>query len=157
MGDNYIFFDPGEHTGWVSFDHKGDVIEMGTCNTQDQFYDFLADLHLGEFKVVGYEIFTLYPWKSQAQMWNEFITSQVIGAIKYAVHDYNSAIKAINSKELIELVGQSANVMSMGYMYAGMEPPKPSNPLRHQLSAFAHGVYWLQNNGVRKPQQGRVK
>lgn len=149
----YFFIDPGEHTGWVEFDVEGNVKEMGTCNTPNEFYDFLANLNVRNFRVMGYEEFKLYPWKSQAQMWNEFYTSQVIGAYRYVHRQMVIPPFQLN----IKLVSQPANVMTMGYTYAGMEPPKPSNPLRHQLSAFAHGVYWLQKNGIRKPQQGRVK
>jgi len=145
----YIFFDPGEHTGWTKFDEKGDVIGGGTLNDLIETFNFLGELPVGDFKVIGYEIFALYPWKSEAQRWNQFITSQVIGTIRYVTHQGNQ--RGLN----IQIVSQPANVMSMGYMYAGMNPPSNSNPLRHQLSAFAHGMYWLQKNGIRRPQQGR--
>lgn len=76
-------------------------------------------------------------------MWNEFITCQVIGAIKLVAQIHG-----------IPVIMQPANKKGMGCMYLGIKEPPHSNPLNHQIIAMAHGVYYLQSNGIRKPQQG---
>lgn len=143
----YLFFDPGEHTGYAGFSKEGSLTTVGTCQTPEELFEFLArDLEKPEFtgdlELILYESFRLYPWKSEAQYWSEFKTVQVIGAIKYRAFDMG-----------IEVKEQPSNILNMGYRYMGMDPLPHSNPLNHQFCAIAHGVYYLQINGIRKPQQ----
>ncbi len=147
---HYLAFDPGEHTGWASFDEKGGLHQVGTYLTPN---DLMGELvknipypttfnHLP--KLIICESFKLFPWKSQAQMWSEFWTVQVIGSIKLFAKFYRIPIEM-----------QDPNIKDIGYMYAGTAKPKSNNPLRHQMDAYVHGVYYLQKAKIRRPQQAK--
>ena len=96
--------------------------------------------------LVGIEDFRLYPWKSAAQSWSQFWTVQAIGAIKFWCR--------LNG---LKYVIQSTSNRDTGYRWAGITQPAKSNPIIHELDAYAHGVYCLQQRGIRRPQQSRVK
>lgn len=140
----YLFIDPGEHTGWALFDENGNEIDMFTTNSFEETSDKLQEyLHRGKsrnYKKVVYENFTLYPWKTNAQMWSEFETVQVIGAIRHICRQNEISCGKVPARN-----------KNMGFMYMGISEPSHSNPLNHQLVAMAHGVFWLQNAGIRPP------
>jgi hypothetical protein len=139
----YIFIDPGETTGWAKFADNGDTIALGQVKGFDNLCAFInINLHISQpIKQVTVEEFKLYPWKSNAQMWSEFETVQVIGAIRAKCYTLNLPYETVPAKNY-----------PMGFRYQGMDVPPHSNPLHDQLVAHAHGVYWLQSHGIRKPQ-----
>jgi len=138
----YVFIDPGKHTGWAIFDVNGNIISNFTTHTFEDTVNHLSDLvRLKTIKKLIYENFALFPWKSQDQMWSEFETVQVIGAIRYAC-----------IRHLIDYEKVPPRNKDMGFMYMGTKEPSHSNPLNHQLVAHAHGVFWLQRAGIRQPQ-----
>lgn len=139
----YIFIDPGESTGWAIFDDNGEQEAWGTTRGFDGLSFWLTVNILPEtsnlIKRVVVEDFKLYPWKAQAQMWSQFTTVQVIGAIKHHCLGMNIPFELV-----------PANNKNMGFMYQGIKEPPHSNPLNHQMVAAAHGVFWLTNKGIRK-------
>jgi hypothetical protein len=148
----YYFIDPGETTGWAKFNDKGETITLGQVKGFDNFCTWLEDniegilsqkLYSEEHipEMVCVEEFKLYPWKSQAQMWSEFITCQVIGAIKFRCYQFGIKVQMLRAADY-----------PMGFRFQGLDVPPHSNPLHDQLVAHAHGVFWLQKNGIRKPQ-----
>jgi hypothetical protein len=141
----YIFVDPGKNTGWAEFNQEGNLTLQGTTHNFEEFVQWLM-VHINSktslfiTKVICEE-FKLYPWKTKDQMWSEFETVQVIGALRA------DCIKFGVDFELVP-----ARNKDMGFMYQGTKEPSHSNPLNHQMVATAHGVFWLQNKGIRKPQ-----
>lgn len=142
----YISFDPGEHTGWATFGEDGKVIDFEYVHGRDDLYTLLDDFDRIPMviKQVIIEDFFLYPWKDKEQGWSDFETVRVIGVIQYWCH-----IRGIS------YTMQPANIKKIAYRWAGMTPPK--NKLQsHAADAYVHGVYYLQQKGIRKPQQGRT-
>lgn len=137
----YVFIDPGESTGWTIFDVDGNEVSMGTCRGFDDLFNWLESWKLNQFKRVIIEEFKLYPWKSNAQMWSQFFTVEVIGAVRFKSSQFNIPFEKVPSRN-----------KDMGFKYMGTTEPSHSNPLNHQLVAMAHGIYWLQVRGIRKPQ-----
>lgn len=140
----YIFIDPGKNTGWAEFDVDGKLTLQGTTRNFEDFVKWMV-WHLNPATAVYIrkcvvEEFKLYPWKTQAQMWSEFETVQVIGAIR---------AQCLMFEIPFELV--PARNKDMGFMYLGMKEPPHSNPLNHQMVAAAHGEFWLQHNGIKQP------
>jgi len=142
----YLFIDPGESTGWAIFDLDGKEVGMGTCRGFENLAVWLETWRSHDFQRVIIEEFKLYPWKSQAQLWSEFFTIEVIGAVRFKCFQFDISFEKVPARN-----------KDIGFMYMGTTEPSHSNPLNHQLVAMAHGVYWLQTHGIRTPQQGRTK
>jgi hypothetical protein len=144
----YIFVDPGEHTGWAMFDVDGNEVDVFTTDSFEKTCAIIFQYINNKLPIkrVIVENFKLYPWKSQVQMWSEFETVQVIGAIRARCLEYNIPYETV-----------PAHNKGMGFMYMGIKEPSHNNPANHQLVAMAHGVFWLQKCGIRTPQQGRQR
>ena len=138
----YLAIDPGESTGWATFNESGDVIGFGTAKGREAVYSKLAEV---EAEVIIMEDYRLYPWKSKEQSWSPFETVRVIGAVEY--HGYLHQAR---------IVLQEPGIKAIGYKWAGLTKPK-NHALSHETDAYVHGVYYLQKAGIRKPQQGRLK
>jgi hypothetical protein len=146
----YLFVDPGESTGWCKFDDSGKVISIGTTRSFAELCNWisveLTPETAKELQRCVVEEFMLFPWKSQAQLWSEFETVQVIGAIRAQCNLLRIPWEKAPSRN-----------KNMGFMYMGTTEPPHSNPANHQIVAMAHGVFWLQRAGIRTPQQDRQK
>lgn len=146
----YLFIDPGETTGWAKFDNNGEMCGIGQRKGFESLCVWLNEeinqSNCFLIKRVVIEEFKLYPWKSIAQAWSEFFTVEVIGAVRAICFKFSIPFEKVPAKNY-----------SMGFLYMGMEVPPHSHRLHDQMVAQAHGVYWLQTHGIRKPQQGRVK
>lgn len=142
----YIFIDPGEATGWAKFSDDGDMAGAGTCHGFEDACRWInINIHSSQpVKRVIVEEFKLYPWKSTAQAWSEFFTVEVIGAIRAKCFELSIPFEKVPARN-----------KNMGFTYMGTTEPSHSNPSNHQMVAMAHGVFWLQTHGIRKPQQGR--
>lgn len=142
----YIFIDPGETTGWAKFNSEGETTNLGQIRGFDNWCEWLSNNinNMNSFDIIKIvaENFTLYPWKSQAQMWSEFETVQVLGALRYVCNRLNIPYETVPARDY-----------PMGFRYQGMNVPPHSNPLHDQLVAHAHGVFYLQKRGIRKPQE----
>lgn len=140
----YMSFDPGEHTGWATFGEDGKVVDFEYVHGREDLYDLLDRYFQNGIGHVVIEDFFLYPWKDKEQGWSDFETVRVIGVIQ--------AYCYLNK---VEYSMQPANIKKIAYRWAGMTPPK--NKLQsHAADAYVHGVYYLQQKGIRKPQQGRT-
>lgn len=136
----YLAIDPGGTNGWASFNENGDVITFDGAKGKEALYQVLA---AQQPKVIICEDYRLFPWKAKEQSWSSLETVRVIGAIEYYCY-LNDA----------ELHYQDPKVKTIAYLWAGITVPK-NKALTHETDAYVHGVYYLQKNGVRKPQQGR--
>jgi hypothetical protein len=139
----YLAIDPGKQTGYAWFKDDGNVDFTGKVKEYDAAFDWLKSIDFSKLKAVIVEDFRLYSWKSQEQSWSRLETVKLIGAIEVFAKLGGAPV-----------VLQGANIKSIGYMYAGLKVPK-NHDMSHETDAFVHGVYYLQRNGIRAPQQGR--
>lgn len=130
----YLALDPGETTGWASFDDKGEILEMGQFSLKE--VNRLNDLIHENLKTVIVEDYRNHGF-TQQKRWGRNDTSKVIGRIE-----------AICSIRGVEVVLQPNTVRNIGYKWMGTEQPK-NHSISHQWDAAAHGVYWLQKNDIR--------
>jgi len=136
----YLAIDPGETSGWASFDEAGKPLDIGQIKGRIPVYELLQQV---QPKVLIVEDFVLFPWKAKEQAFSQFETVRIIGAIE---------LWAFAKKAVVQL--QKPNVKDIGYMWAGM-PKAKSHKDSHQRDAYVHGIYFLQKNGILKPQQLR--
>lgn len=132
---DYLAIDPGETAGWATFDAKGSVVQFGQYTLLEQ-NEALKMLIRPGLKMVIIEDYRNHGWMNQKK-WSRNTTSKNIGKTELMcdLHD-------------VPYVLQPNTCKGMGFMYLGMEEPK-NHSIGHQFVAMAHGVYWLQNNGIR--------
>lgn len=142
----YVAIDPGETTGWAAFDENGNLINMG------------------QFKLVAQtqvltELISNTP-NLKAVICEDYRNHGFAGARAQKRWSRNQTSKNIGKIELVaELRGvpchlQPNTVKATGYAWGGLDGPPSNHSISHQYDAYAHGVYWLQSNGVREA--GRV-
>ncbi|ASZ74345.1 hypothetical protein SEA_KINGBOB_31 [Arthrobacter phage KingBob] len=94
-GQMILAVDPGdEHVGvaWLDRQEKGWAVVFVTEMTPDEFLDYiLPALQSGLFRYFVLESFSLYADKLKEQIGSEMLTSQMIGAAKFAVKIANEA------------------------------------------------------------------
>ena len=132
---SYLAIDPGLTSGWATFDDAGIIIEMGQF-TMAELMTVLKELIHADLKTVIVEDYVNYGWKQQKK-WTRNDTSKIIGKIETLCELLS-----------IPIVLQAAMHRPVGYMYAGLVQPK-DHSISHQYDAYAHGVFWLQTNGIR--------
>lgn len=138
----YLAIDPGHTTGCAWFSEEGDLTKIEEFKL-DKINLFLDEEITNKISMIIVEDYRLYPWKSSAQSWSRIETVRVIGAIDYRAHQCG-----------IPIVYQDPSIKGIGYKWAGKTKPK-NHANSHVLDAYVHGVYYLQKNGIRRPQQGR--
>lgn len=120
--------DPGETVGWAIW-QDGIMLKQG----QDPFIQFLDNFEgaIGELDHIVLEEYRLRESSSKAMIGDEFITSQVIGVIKWfarknnvKVHLQSPAQKDWWTNEKLKLTG---------YYVRGQQ---------HSRDAIRHGLYW---------------
>lgn len=122
MTTELIAIDPGDRWTGVAFftrDEDGkwycqDAVEMGWQDFQDAFGD-LVYVDRDWPRHVVYERFRLYGDKAQEQKGSEFLTSQLIGVIKYIVNVHN---KHVFRHEAAEAEGRLMTCELQGQMCA---------------------------------------
>lgn len=135
----YLSLDPGNNTGWATFDENGNSTGYGSVHDRESVYSTLTAV---QAKALIVEDFKLYPWKSTQQAWSSLETVRVLGAIEFWAYAKQCPIHFTSPTNL-----------KIGMMWAGLRVPKGHIP--DEQSAYAHGVWWLQKNGIRNPQQFR--
>ena len=135
---HYLALDPGKTTGWAAFDKAGNGIDYGQVD-REELYGMLVEKRP---KLLIVEDFEFFPWKSKDMPFDTLIAVRIIGAIDFYAWDAG-----------VQVVLQKPNVKTIGYMWAGITKPK-NHAISHGPDAYVHGVYYLQKNGIRKPQQG---
>jgi hypothetical protein len=135
MTASYLALDPGHTTGWATFDDEGTVLDKGQFGLEDAV-DILNNLINGDLKHIIVEDYKNYHWKKQ-KSWSRNETSKVIGKIE-----------TLAELSRVPVALQPASVRPIGYMWAGTTQPS-NHAISHEYDAYAHGVYWLQSNGIR--------
>jgi hypothetical protein len=135
----YAAFDPGGRTGIATFHSDGkDIVK--TSLAEDNFLMYLntlIEVKDKPFKVFVVEDFRLRENKALDLVGNDFIASQMIGAIKLTAH----ALK-------VPIIFQSPSILPTAIKWAGIKPHRGHLP--DELSAYAHGIHYLVKNGIRK-------
>lgn len=146
----YVSVDPGAGptrkgmTGWAIFDEDGNCLEYGQAKESEFNAVFDKLLHSNVVTCIV-EDYRNHPWMKQKGFGrNE--TSKLIGKLEM-----------LCELRGIPLALQPNTVKPVGYMWAGLKKAPSNHAISHQYDAVAHGVYWLQSNGVRKPGQGMPK
>ncbi len=131
----YLAIDPGLTSGWAMFDNKGELVEMGQFKYDDGV-PTLNRLLGAKLKVVIIEDYRNHGHMQQKK-WSRNETSKLIGKIETLceLHEIKVALQPNTCKPV-------------GYKWAGIKPPS-NHSISHQTDAYAHGVYWLQQNDVR--------
>lgn len=134
----YLSLDPGHASGWATFDEKGNGLSVGTVHGKTEVYDLLDEI------------------KPEVVICEDWITKggKTFGGDKMVTVRIIGAIELWCDQNLVKLHMQPNTVKGIAYKWAGMVPPK-NHKLSHETDAYVHGVYFLQKNGVRRPQQGR--
>lgn len=132
----WLALDPGETTGWATFDREGQLIKYGQFKQKEQT-KVLTELIHSNLQGVICENYKNFAWKRQKN-WSTNQTSKNIGAIEM-----------LCELRQVPLHLQEANIKSIGYLWAGIEPPK-NHSISHQFDAYVHGVYFLRKQGIRK-------
>lgn len=137
----YLAIDPGETSGWATFKEDGSLDKMGSVLGRESVYALLSSVQPW---VIIVEDFELFPWKSRDQAFSKFEAVRVIGAIE---------LWAYAKQRSVHL--QKPSIKTVGYMWAGITKAKLKRD-SHERDAYVHGVYWLQKNDIRKPQQAKA-
>lgn len=140
----YMAFDPGEGTGWATFNDIGYPTNWG--NIYDNalgIYKFLhgegeeVDFGKGLPRVVIYEKWKLL--KTKEFYGSTLLSSQVVGVIRGWAEFINA-----------EIHSHETSVNSTAQKWSGIKP-EGSHSTQHWAMAFNHGWYHLQQNGKVKP------
>lgn len=142
---SYIAIDPGtKQVGWAAFDSSGETTGFGVIKGEDAFLDWLEEK--SDVKVIIIEGYFINPHKHRT--WSAAGTSEVIGAIKrYA------------RKHGIEIVEQRNTDLPIGLRLIGMYDVYYRNRknIKHvddEISALAHGTYYVVKNKIKAPPEG---
>ncbi len=132
--DTVYSFDPGRVTGIAKGTLDGRLLDTVQLDHQPLCEYLLSIRHADVFII---EEFRIRPDKAQSFIFSEMETIQVIGALKYKAYDLGAKV-----------VMQSPTIKSIGYKWAGIQPPK-NHSLSHSTDAYAHlSYYWTKTLGL---------
>lgn len=128
--------DPGEHVGYALWDDT-DCYENAIVS-KSQFMQMLVDGYFeGVDKVVA-EDFALFRGRAQKQVGSKMPASQVLGALELWCRQRS-----------IWLTKQHSGILSVASKHANR--PLPAGHCPDDLSAYLHGYYYLEGQGVLEP------
>lgn len=131
----YISVDPGNRTGFARFDVTGNPIECRAIKGVDEFLDWLEEQ---ETDVLIIERYRSRPGAVNA--WSDGPTQQIVGAVK-----------RIARKSEWEIVEQDPSpALAVGLRYLGMANTYKGKHVPDEVSALAHGEYYLVSKGIKK-------
>ncbi|HEY0750017.1 MAG TPA: hypothetical protein VGD26_02610 [Chitinophagaceae bacterium] len=139
----YLAIDPGDTSGWATFDWQGNLIGMGQVKEAD-FVEKFTDLLTSDLQHVIIEDYVLFQHKAMAQTnarGRKLKTAKMVGQLEMLA----------NLRD-VPYTKQESGRYRIGAMWGGFEIPS-NHSISHQYVAAAHGIFWLQSNGIRKPGQ----
>lgn len=143
----YLAIDPGDTSGWATFDDQGNLTGMGQFG-EGEFVKEISDLLHSDLKHVIVEDYVLFQHKAMAQTSSrgrKLKTAKMVGKIEMLAELRN-----------VPVTKQESSKYSVGAAWGGFEIPS-NHSISHQYVAAAHGVFFLQQNGIRKIGQGIKK
>lgn len=138
MDKGYLALDPGETTGWASFDKDGNVEQIGMIKDPKEFLRWL-EIRGTLYKTVIVEDYKLFQRKALQQSGSDMVASRVIGGIESWADRYDVAV-----------VKQPASIKKIAEMWSGKKPPS-NHKYSHEIDAYNHGMYYLIRNKIRTP------
>lgn len=134
----YLAIDPGKTTGYALFDSNGIVKFMGKIKGEDKFLDELESVVAAQqINVMIIETYRNRPGTTHSN-WSKNETSQHIGAIK-----------RIARKAGIKVVEQEPSpCLVIGLKFIGMSEQYKGKHVPDEVSALAHGTYYLRQHKV---------
>lgn len=147
----YISLDPGEATGWATWDAEGQLLDCGT-DPLWKVIDALAStglpaavsleyvnppIHLHEafagWQELICEDWALYPWELENMAWDSCRTARGIGALELLCRTTGRAIHLQGAK-----IKEDAEIAGAEVLF-----DRPLHENRHQNDAKRHGVYFF--------------
>lgn len=140
----YLAVDPGETSGWATFDSEGNMTGWGQILGFDNFDDWLDKQE--PFDVVIYENYRLFKQRALQQAGSKLLTVQIIGALKSKARKWGARV-----------VEQNPDIKKIAQMWSQEKPDGAHHKNSHKIDAYNHGFYYLVNQGVCKTalQEGR--
>ena len=132
----YLAFDPGETTGYFIFNDDGSDKDLGQLKGEEELFQFLTTVEKPQLIIM--EVFRLFGHKALQQSGSNMFTSLVEGMVKLWARQHS-----------IPVVEQPASILPIAQLWSGVSL-KGDHSKSHYKSAFNHGVYYLQSNGIRK-------
>ncbi|ALY09181.1 RuvC-like resolvase [Arthrobacter phage Chridison] len=152
-GRMILAVDPGdEHVGvaWLDRQEKGWAVVFVTEMTPEEFLDYiLPALQSGLFRYFVLESFSLYADKLKEQIGSEMLTSQMIGAAKFAVKIANeSSHLNPNMDYEVQLVMQQPAIKAPAFAILERKKYKFTAdrlkvPGQHVRDAEVHGIKFV--------------
>lgn len=141
---HFLSIDPGEKTsGWAAFDSEGKELDFGdVTGGPDKFMDWLEGL-VPQPKEIIYEAYRVSPTINHG--FSEVGTIQLIGMIKRHATKHKIILHKQRNTDL-KIALKFAGFYTMYYDVKG----KKKKHVDDKISAYAHGVYYLQKIGLRK-------
>ncbi len=136
-----LSIDPGETTGYVILEFKGKKIPLIPSTREILIGSGEIKLWVGleelisfhQPKVIIYESFKLYPWKTKSQSWSNFLTVEVIGIIKYLC-ETKFCLKLVEQTPSLKKFYDDKKLKKCN-LYKNFSP--------HIRDALRHGLYYL--------------
>ena len=137
----YLAIDPGHTTGWATFDEEGVFTGLGKITGEDKFLDWLeTQVKENKPRLVIIEQYRNRPGTA-VNSWSTGPTQQHIGAIT-----------RILRKAHVQMTMQDPSpALSIGLRFIGMHTLYEGKHVPDDVSAYAHGTYYLRRSGIQKP------
>ena len=134
----YIALDPGQQTGYATFDEAGNITDMDYLVLNEVRTRFAEDIKENPTAVVA-ESWRLDPKRAMAFSWSPMPECRLLGWIE-----------GVCWARGITYVEQAPGVKTAGYMHWGRKALPHSNPMNHAWDAVVHGREYLIKQGVLK-------
>ena len=139
--------DPGKHTGWACWNYGSgtpSLLQMGVTKVHEDVYELLISLENAKFDQIVYEDYRIYPGKMKqgwSHEWQRPPALLVIGALELFARQKST-----------KMVSQPSSILPVGCGYIGYNYRKGIH-VPNNVSAIAHGAYWLVKNNLATPRQ----
>ncbi len=134
----YWAFDPGETTGYATFNEEGELMAAGQIYGFDSLVEWLAVTPSDRLKAVICEDFIILRKKAAVFAGNKMEVIQAKGAIR-----------AHTSSKKVKFILQRSDIKPIAERLTGVRP-KGKHSENHWVDALNHGKYYLIKQGICK-------
>jgi hypothetical protein len=132
----YVSWDPGQTTGMVHWNEKGEPINVKELKGDEALDEALDELEPAtEIETFIIEEYRVYGSKAIAHVGSKVLTAQVIGNLKAWARRHN-----------IKVVEQRSDIKNIAAKWSQTKIPKGHMP--DWMAAYLHGYYYLHNKGL---------
>lgn len=132
----YVSWDPGQRTGFATWDAQGNPIKTGySLNSDEERDDFLDSLENEPVHTFIIEEYRIYGSKAIAHVGSKVYTAQVIGDLKSWARRHG-----------VKVVEQRSDIKGPAAKWAQVKVPKGHMP--DWMAAYLHGYYYLHRQGL---------